>query len=66
MTPLAWTSPARRRSGQLPAKSTSLDMLINNAGIMLRDDLTDSAVLERHLAVNPYGPYAVTLAFCRR
>jgi NAD(P)-dependent dehydrogenase (short-subunit alcohol dehydrogenase family) len=35
-------------------------MLINNAGIMLRDDLTDPAVLERHMAVNLYGPYAVT------
>lgn len=41
----------------------SLDMLINNAGIMLRDDLTDPAVLERHLAVNLFGTYAVTQAF---
>jgi NAD(P)-dependent dehydrogenase (short-subunit alcohol dehydrogenase family) len=41
----------------------SLDMLINNAGIMLHDDLTDPAVLERHLAVNLFGTYAVTRAF---
>ena len=41
----------------------SLDMLINNAGVMLRDDLTDPAVLERHLAVNLFGTYAVTQAF---
>jgi NAD(P)-dependent dehydrogenase (short-subunit alcohol dehydrogenase family) len=41
----------------------SLDMLINNAGIMLHDDLTDPAVLERHLAVNLFGTYAVTQAF---
>jgi NAD(P)-dependent dehydrogenase (short-subunit alcohol dehydrogenase family) len=41
----------------------SLDILINNAGIMLRDDLTDPAVLERHLAVNLFGTYAVTRAF---
>ena len=41
----------------------SLDMLINNAGIMLRDDLSDPAVLERHLAVNLFGTYAVTQAF---
>jgi NAD(P)-dependent dehydrogenase (short-subunit alcohol dehydrogenase family) len=41
----------------------SLDMLINNAGLMLRDDLTDPAVLERHLAVNLFGTYAVTRAF---
>jgi NAD(P)-dependent dehydrogenase (short-subunit alcohol dehydrogenase family) len=41
----------------------TLDMLINNAGIMLRDDLTDPVVLERHLAVNLFGTYAVTRAF---
>jgi NAD(P)-dependent dehydrogenase (short-subunit alcohol dehydrogenase family) len=41
----------------------SLDTLINNAGIMLRDDLTDPAMLERHLAVNLFGTYAVTRAF---
>lgn len=41
----------------------SLDMLINNAGVMLRDDLTDPAVLERHLAVNLFGTHAVTQAF---
>jgi NAD(P)-dependent dehydrogenase (short-subunit alcohol dehydrogenase family) len=37
-------------------------MLINNAGIALPDDLTDPAVLERHLAVNLFGTYAVTRA----
>jgi NAD(P)-dependent dehydrogenase (short-subunit alcohol dehydrogenase family) len=41
----------------------SLDMLINNAGIGVPDDLTDPAVLERHLAVNLFGTYAVTQAF---
>jgi NAD(P)-dependent dehydrogenase (short-subunit alcohol dehydrogenase family) len=41
----------------------SLDMLINNAGIALPDDLTDPAALERHLAVNLFGTYAVTQAF---
>jgi NAD(P)-dependent dehydrogenase (short-subunit alcohol dehydrogenase family) len=41
----------------------SLDMLINNAGIALPDDLTDPAALERHLAVNLFGTYAVTRAF---
>ena len=37
----------------------SLDMLINNAGIMQRDDLSDPAVLERHLAVNLFGTYDI-------
>jgi NAD(P)-dependent dehydrogenase (short-subunit alcohol dehydrogenase family) len=41
----------------------SLDMLINNAGIALPDDLTDPAVLERHLAVNLFGTHTVTQAF---
>jgi NAD(P)-dependent dehydrogenase (short-subunit alcohol dehydrogenase family) len=41
----------------------SLDMLNNNAGIALPDDLSDPALLERHLAVNLFGTYAVTRAF---
>ncbi|HEX6452514.1 MAG TPA: SDR family NAD(P)-dependent oxidoreductase [Trebonia sp.] len=41
----------------------SLDILINNAGIALYDDLSDRAVLERQLAVNLFGPYEVTRAF---
>jgi NAD(P)-dependent dehydrogenase (short-subunit alcohol dehydrogenase family) len=41
----------------------SLDVLVNNAGVALYDDLSDRAVLERHLAVNLFGTYAVTQAF---
>jgi NAD(P)-dependent dehydrogenase (short-subunit alcohol dehydrogenase family) len=41
----------------------SLDILINNAGLALYDDLSDRAALEQSLAVNLYGPYGVTLAF---
>ena len=41
----------------------SLDILINNAGVALYDDLSDRSVLEHHLAVNFFGPYAVTQAF---
>ena len=41
----------------------SLDILINNAGVALYDDLSDRAVLERHLAVNLFGAYGVTQAF---
>jgi NAD(P)-dependent dehydrogenase (short-subunit alcohol dehydrogenase family) len=40
-----------------------LDILINNAGIALYDDLSDRDLLEHHLAVNLFGPYAVTQAF---
>jgi NAD(P)-dependent dehydrogenase (short-subunit alcohol dehydrogenase family) len=41
----------------------SLDVLINNAGVSLPDDLGDRAALERHLAVNLFGTYGVTQAF---
>ena len=41
----------------------SLDVLVNNAGIALYDDLSDPAPLEQQLAVNLFGPYAVTRAF---
>jgi NAD(P)-dependent dehydrogenase (short-subunit alcohol dehydrogenase family) len=41
----------------------SLDILINNAGVSLPDDLGDRAALEQHLAVNLYGTYGVTQAF---
>jgi NAD(P)-dependent dehydrogenase (short-subunit alcohol dehydrogenase family) len=41
----------------------SLDILINNAGIALYDDLSDRDALERHLAVNLFGTYGVTQAF---
>jgi NAD(P)-dependent dehydrogenase (short-subunit alcohol dehydrogenase family) len=41
----------------------TLDILINNAGVALYDDLSDPSVLERHLAVNLFGTHAVTQAF---
>src|ERR1700676_1225216 len=44
-------------------KVESLDILINNAGVALFDDLSDRAALERHLAVNLFGTYGVTQAF---
>jgi NAD(P)-dependent dehydrogenase (short-subunit alcohol dehydrogenase family) len=40
-----------------------LDVLINNAGIALYDDLSDPKVVEQHLAVNLLGPLNVTRAF---
>jgi NAD(P)-dependent dehydrogenase (short-subunit alcohol dehydrogenase family) len=41
----------------------SLDILINNAGVDLHDDLSDRAGLDRHLAVNLFGTHGVTQAF---
>jgi NAD(P)-dependent dehydrogenase (short-subunit alcohol dehydrogenase family) len=41
----------------------SLDVLINNAGIAIYDDLTNFEVIEKHLAVNFLGLLRVTHAF---
>jgi len=41
----------------------SLDILINNAGVDLHDDLSDRAGIDRHLAVNFFGTHGVTQAF---
>jgi NAD(P)-dependent dehydrogenase (short-subunit alcohol dehydrogenase family) len=40
----------------------TLDILINNAGIAMYDDLSKSEVIEQHLAVNLFGPLNVTRA----
>ena len=41
----------------------SLDILINNAGIAIYDDLSKPEVIEQHLAVNLFGPLNVIRAF---
>jgi NAD(P)-dependent dehydrogenase (short-subunit alcohol dehydrogenase family) len=44
-------------------KVGALDILINNAGISVQNDLSDRAALERLLAVNLFGTYDMTQAF---
>ncbi len=63
VTPLTLdvTNPAQAQAAA--GQVGSLDVLINNAGIALYDDLSDRAALERHLAVNLFGTYSVTQAF---
>jgi NAD(P)-dependent dehydrogenase (short-subunit alcohol dehydrogenase family) len=41
---------------------SSLDLLVNNAGVARYDDLSDQAELEHHFAVNLFGLHAVTQA----
>ena len=41
----------------------SVDVVINNAGLSVPDDLSDRSAFERHLAVNLYGTLDVTRAF---
>jgi NAD(P)-dependent dehydrogenase (short-subunit alcohol dehydrogenase family) len=63
VTPLTLdvTNPAQTQAATEQVEA--LDLLINNAGIWLYDDLGDRAMLEEHLAVNFYGPWGVTQAF---
>jgi len=49
--------------GQAAGEITSLDILINNAGIAYYDDLSDRSMIDRHLAVNLFGTYALSRAF---
>ncbi len=41
----------------------TLDVLINNAGVAIYDDLTNLDAIEQHLAVNLFGAFKVTRAF---
>jgi NAD(P)-dependent dehydrogenase (short-subunit alcohol dehydrogenase family) len=63
VTPLTLdvTDPAQIQAAAEQVEA--LDILINNAGVFLYDDLSDRAALERHLAVNLFGTYGVTQAF---
>jgi NAD(P)-dependent dehydrogenase (short-subunit alcohol dehydrogenase family) len=45
------------------ASVDSLDVLINNVGVSVPDDLSDRSTFEQHLAVNLYGTLDVTRAF---
>jgi NAD(P)-dependent dehydrogenase (short-subunit alcohol dehydrogenase family) len=62
VTPLVLdiTDPAQvRAAGE---QVDSLDLLINNAGVSLPDDLGRRGALDQHLAVNLYGTWEVTRA----
>jgi NAD(P)-dependent dehydrogenase (short-subunit alcohol dehydrogenase family) len=61
--PLEITDPAQVRDAAQAIDS--LDLLINNAGVAFPDDLAERDAIDRHLAVNLFGPYDVTQAFLR-
>ena len=63
VTPLTLDVTSAAQTQAAADQVESLDILINNAGVALYDDLSDRAVLERHLAVNLFGTYGVTQAF---
>jgi NAD(P)-dependent dehydrogenase (short-subunit alcohol dehydrogenase family) len=63
VTPLTLDVTNAAQTEAAVEKVESLDILINNAGVAIYDDLGDRAALERHLAVNLFGTYGVTQAF---
>jgi NAD(P)-dependent dehydrogenase (short-subunit alcohol dehydrogenase family) len=63
VTPLLLDVTSSEQIRAAAGKVEALDMLINNAGISLQNDLNDRAALQRLLAVNLFGTYDVTQAF---
>ncbi len=63
VTPLALDVTEEAQVKAAAAETGALDLLINNAGVAQFDDLSEPAALERHLAVNLFGPYGMIQAF---
>jgi NAD(P)-dependent dehydrogenase (short-subunit alcohol dehydrogenase family) len=62
VTPLALDVTDGAQIRAAADKVVALDLLINNAGFALLDDLSDRAAVDQHLAVNLFGTYGVTQA----
>src|SRR5258707_6780385 len=63
VTPLTLDVTKAAQIQEAVERVEALDILINNAGLALYDDLSDRAVLEQHLAVNLFGTNGVTQPF---
>ncbi|GAA2636566.1 SDR family NAD(P)-dependent oxidoreductase [Actinomadura fulvescens] len=63
VTPLLLDVTDKAQTQQAAQAVPALDLLVNNAGVAVPDDLNDPAVLEHHLAVNLFGYHGVTQAF---
>jgi NAD(P)-dependent dehydrogenase (short-subunit alcohol dehydrogenase family) len=63
VTPLTLDVTDTTQIQEAVEKVESLDVLVNNAALVLYDDLSNRAELERSLAVNLFGTYGVTQAF---
>jgi NAD(P)-dependent dehydrogenase (short-subunit alcohol dehydrogenase family) len=63
VTPLALDVTSASQIQRAVDEVGALDVLINNAGVAIYDDLSNLEVIEKHLAVNFLGPLKVTHAF---
>lgn len=63
VTPLTLDVTNTSQIQRAVAEIDSLDVLINNAGIAIYDDLSNLEVINQHLAVNFMGPLKMTQAF---
>jgi NAD(P)-dependent dehydrogenase (short-subunit alcohol dehydrogenase family) len=63
VTPLMLDVTKQEQIHQAAGEIDSLDILINNAGIALYDDLSDPTMVDRHMAVNFFGLYGMSRAF---
>lgn len=63
VTPLTLDVTNAAQIEQAAAEVDSLDVLINNAGIAIYDDLKNPAIVAQHMAVNLTGPLSMSLAF---
>ncbi|WP_084484247.1 SDR family NAD(P)-dependent oxidoreductase [Nocardia anaemiae] len=63
VTPLTLDVTDRQQIQNAVADIEALDILINNAGVAIYDELSDRSILEQHLAVNVFGTFDVTNAF---
>src|SRR6266545_7673924 len=63
VTPLALDVTSVSQIQQAVEEVENLDILINNDGVAIYDDLSNLGVIEQHLAVNLLGPLRVTQAF---
>jgi NAD(P)-dependent dehydrogenase (short-subunit alcohol dehydrogenase family) len=63
VTPMILDVTDETQVEQAVERVESLDILINNAGVSVPDDLSDPGAFEHHLAVNLFGTWRVTEAF---
>jgi NAD(P)-dependent dehydrogenase (short-subunit alcohol dehydrogenase family) len=63
VTPVTLDVTSAAHIAQAAAQIETLDVLINNAGIAIYDDLSNADVIKQHFAVNVFGMLNVTRAF---